>query len=81
MFGFRAAGQDKLLLPAKPNHCLLTAWLSPPPPPALELASSRACASCPTHSDEHPVAAVTATGDRPVGNGSPSLGLALLPAR
>lgn len=43
MFGFRARCQDKLALPAGPNHCLLSAWLAcllqsgawPPPRPAL----------------------------------------------
>lgn len=38
MFGFRAGCQDKLPLPAGPNHCLLSAQLSaclPEPRPGL----------------------------------------------
>lgn len=33
MFGCRAQRQDKLSLPAGPNHCLLTAWLACFPQP------------------------------------------------
>lgn len=64
MFGFRALGQDKLPLPAGPNHCLLTAWLAcapRPPPRAWDLASPKASAVLPARCRGHQQAKVAAT--------------------